>query len=157
MVACSLDLILGYGGMVSFGHAAFVGVGAYTVAILGHHGVTSGLIAWPVSVAMAALLALVIGGISLRTSGVYFIMITLAFAQMLYYLTVSLKTYGGDDGVRIVRNTFAGVLDCVDPRPCTMSYGSACAWCSGWGDGSCTRALAWCCAVLKRTNSACKP
>src|SRR5215467_4031982 len=111
MVACSLDLILGYGGMVSFGHAAFVGVGAYTVAILGYHGVTNGLIAWPASVVMAALLALVIGGISLRTSGVYFIMITLAFAQMLYYLAVSLKTYGGDDGVRIVRNTFAGVLD----------------------------------------------
>jgi len=111
MVACSLDLILGYGGMVSFGHAAFVGVGAYTVAILGYHGVTSGLIAWPASVVMAALLALMIGGISLRTSGVYFIMITLAFAQMLYYLAVSLKTYGGDDGVRLVRNTFAGALD----------------------------------------------
>src|SRR5262249_52741929 len=111
IVACSLDLILGYGGMVSFGHAAFVGVGAYTVAILGYHGVTSGLIAWPASMVIAALLALVIGGISLRTSGVYFIMITLAFAQMLYYLAVGLKTYGGDDGVRIVRNTFAGVLD----------------------------------------------
>lgn len=111
MVACGLDLILGYGGMVSFGHAAFVGAGAYTVAILGHHGVTSGLIVWPVSVVVAALLALVIGGISLRTSGVYFIMITLAFAQMLYYLAVSLKAYGGDDGVRVVRHTFAGVLD----------------------------------------------
>ena len=114
IVACSLDLILGYGGMVSFGHAAFVGVGAYTVAILGYHGVTSGLIAWPASVVMAALLALVIGGISLRTSGVYFIMITLAFAQMLYYLAVSLKTYGGDDGVRIVRNTFARRLMHID-------------------------------------------
>src|SRR5262249_10887599 len=69
MVACSLDLMLGYGGMVSFGHAAFVGVGAYTVAILGYHGVTSGLIAWPASVVMAALLALGIGGAGARTRG----------------------------------------------------------------------------------------
>src|SRR5262245_56513744 len=111
MAACSLDLILGYGGMVSFGHAAVVGAGAYTVTILGYHGVISGFVAWPASMVVAALLALVIGGISLRTSGVSFIMITLAFAQMLYYLAVSLKTYGGDDGVRIMRNTFAGVLD----------------------------------------------
>lgn len=111
MVACSLDLILGYGGMVSFGHAAFVGAGAYAVAILGQHGVTSACIAWPVSIAVAAGLALVIGGISLRTSGVYFIMITLAFAQMLYYLAISLTAYGGDDGMRVVRNTFAGLLD----------------------------------------------
>jgi len=111
MVACSLDLILGYGGMVSFGHAAFFGVGAYAVAILGHHGVTSGFMVWPVSIAAAAGLALVIGSISVRTSGVYFIMITLAFAQMLYYLAVSLTAYGGDDGMRIARNTFAGILD----------------------------------------------
>src|SRR4030095_15918561 len=75
IVACSLDLILGYGGMVSFGHAAFVGVGAYTVAILGYHDVTSGLIAWPASVVMAALLGPVIGGHMLGTSGGYFIMI----------------------------------------------------------------------------------
>src|SRR5215475_7111734 len=74
MVACSLDLILGYGGMVSFGHAAFVGVGAYTVAILGYHGVTSGLIGWPANVVIAVVVALLIGGISLRTSGMYFIM-----------------------------------------------------------------------------------
>jgi branched-chain amino acid transport system permease protein len=111
MVACSLDLILGYGGMVSFGHAAFVGAGAYAVAILGQHGVTSSFLVWPVSIAVAAGLAVVIGSISLRTSGVYFIMITLAFAQMLYYLTISLPAYGGDDGVRIARNTFAGLLD----------------------------------------------
>jgi len=115
MVACSLDLILGYGGMVSFGHAAFVGAGAYVVAILGAHGVTSGLLVWPISVGLAAGLALVIGSISLRTSGVSFIMITLAFAQMLYYLAVSLQAYGGDDGMRIVRNTFAGVLDLRQP------------------------------------------
>jgi branched-chain amino acid transport system permease protein len=111
MVACSLDLILGYGGMVSFGHAAFVGAGAYAVAILGQHGVTSALLVWPVSIVVAAGLALVIGSISLRTSGVSFIMITLAFAQMLYYLTVSLQAYGGDDGLRILRNSFAGGLD----------------------------------------------
>ena len=101
LVATSLNLILGFGGMVSFGHAAFVGVGAYTVGILMQHGVTSAWLAWPLAMVVSALLALLIGAISLRTQGVYFIMITLAFAQMLYYLAVSLKAYGGDDGLSL--------------------------------------------------------
>ena len=101
LAATSLNLILGFGGMVSFGHAAFVGVGAYTVGILMQHGVTSAWLAWPLAMAVSALLALLIGAISLRTQGVYFIMITLAFAQMLYYLAVSLKAYGGDDGLSL--------------------------------------------------------
>jgi branched-chain amino acid transport system permease protein len=122
MVASSLDLILGYGGMVSFGHAAFFGVGAYAMAILSHHGVVSGFIAWPLSMAVAAVVALVIGSISLRTSGVYFIMITLAFAQMLYYLVVSLKAYGGDDGLRVVRNAFHGFGGVLDLRQHTLLY-----------------------------------
>ena len=99
LAATSLNLILGFGGMVSFGHAAFLGIGAYSVAILMFHGVTSAWIAWPLAVVVSALFALVIGFVSLRTKGVYFIMITLAFAQMLYYVSTSVKAYGGDDGL----------------------------------------------------------
>lgn len=101
LAATSLNFILGFGGMVSFGHAAFVGVGAYTVGILMQHGMTSAVVAWPAAMLMGGLFALIIGSISLRTQGVYFIMITLAFAQMLYYLAVSIKTYGGDDGLAL--------------------------------------------------------
>ena len=110
MAAASLNLVLGYGGMVSFGHAAFFGAGAYIVGILAYEGVTNLWIAWPLAVAAAALAALVIGAISLRTRGVYFIMITLAFAQMMYYVFVSLKAYGGDDGLSLPsRSTGLGV------------------------------------------------
>ena len=101
MAAASLNLVLGYGGMVSFGHAAFFGAGAYIVGILAVEGITSLWISWPLAIAVAALAALVIGAISLRTRGVYFIMITLAFAQMMYYVFVSLKAYGGDDGLSL--------------------------------------------------------
>jgi len=103
MAAASLNLVLGYGGMVSFGHAAFFGAGAYVAGILTVEGVTSAWITWPAAVAVAALAALVIGALSLRTRGVYFIMITLAFAQMMYYVFVSLKAYGGDDGLSLPR------------------------------------------------------
>jgi branched-chain amino acid transport system permease protein len=101
IAATSLNLALGYGGMVSFGHAAFFGGGAFVVGILAAEGVRSAWIAWPIATAVAALAALVIGALSLRTRGVYFIMITLAFAQMIYYIFVSLKTYGGDDGLQL--------------------------------------------------------
>ena len=115
LAATSLNLILGFGGMVSFGHAAFVGVGAYTVGILMQHGVSSAWLAWPLAMAVSALLALLIGAISLRTQGVYFIMITLAFAQMLYYLAVSLKAYGGDDGLSLPgRSTLGGGMELTD-------------------------------------------
>lgn len=108
LAATALNLIVGYGGMVAFGHAAFFGLGAYGVAILMQHGVTSAWIAWPAAVAVAALAALGVGLVSLRTRGVYFIMITLAFAQMLYYLVLSLKNYGGDDGLPLnERSTLA--------------------------------------------------
>jgi branched-chain amino acid transport system permease protein len=110
IAAASLNLVLGYGGMVSFGHAAFFGAGAYVVGILAAEGLTSLWIAWPMAIAVAALAALVIGAISLRTRGVYFIMITLAFAQMIYYIFVSLKAYGGDDGMSLPsRSTGLGV------------------------------------------------
>jgi branched-chain amino acid transport system permease protein len=110
MAAASLNLVLGYGGMVSFGHAAFFGAGAYIVGILAVEGVTSLWIAWPAAIVVAALAALVIGAISLRTRGVYFIMITLAFAQMMYYVFVSMKAYGGDDGLSMpARSTGLGL------------------------------------------------
>ncbi|MBR8654661.1 branched-chain amino acid ABC transporter permease [Achromobacter sp. Marseille-Q0513] len=101
LAATSLNLILGYGGMVALGHAAFFGAGAYAVGILAMSGVTSALVSWPVAVALAAVLACVTGAISLRTRGVYFIMITLAFAQMLFYIFISLRQYGGEDGLNL--------------------------------------------------------
>ena len=109
IAATSLNLVLGYGGMVSFGHAAFFGAGAFVVGILAAEGVRSAWIAWPAATAVAALAALLIGALSLRTRGVYFIMITLAFAQMIYYVFVSLKAYGGDDGLSMPgRSTVGG-------------------------------------------------
>src|SRR5258708_8979630 len=95
--------------MVSFGHAAFFGAGAFVVGILAVEGVPSAWIAWPAAVAVAALSALVIGAMSLRTRGVYFIMITLAFAQMIYHIFVSLKTYGGDDGLSMPGRSTVGI------------------------------------------------
>ncbi len=110
--AVSLNLIMGYGGMVSFGHAAYLGIGGYAVGILAKEGIGSGLVQWPVAIAAAALYALVVGALSLRTRGVYFIMITLAFAQMIYYVTIGLDRYGGDDGLTIYRRSqFGGLID----------------------------------------------
>jgi branched-chain amino acid transport system permease protein len=116
IAALSLDLILGYGGMVSFGHAVYLGIGAYAVGILTFHGIDNGFLQWGLAIVASALAALVIGAISLRTSGVYFIMITLAFAQMLYYLGISLETYGGDDGMRLTsRSRFGALIDLGNP------------------------------------------
>lgn len=130
IAAVALDLALGYGGMVSFGHAAFVGIGAYTVGILSSHasngtllfdgalpigGTHAALIAWPLAVIAAAMAAFLIGLVSLRTRGVYFIMITLAFAQMVYFFFVSLETYGGDDGLALWQRSDLLGLDLYDP------------------------------------------
>jgi branched-chain amino acid transport system permease protein len=101
MAAVSLNLILGYGGMMSFGHAAYLGIGGYAVGMLAFEGVSSGFVQWPVALLVSALFALLIGALSLRTRGVYFIMITLAFAQMTYYIVAGLARYGGDDGLTI--------------------------------------------------------
>lgn len=101
IAAASLNVILGYGGMVALGHAGFVGVGAYTVVALVDAGFTSAWGAWAAAFGVGGLFAAIIGAVSLRTRGVYFLMITLAFAQMLYYLAVSLNTWGGDDGYGI--------------------------------------------------------
>ncbi len=112
LAALSLNLIMGYGGMVSFGHAAYLGIGGYAVGILSKEGIFSGFVQWPVAIAASALYALVVGALSLRTRGVYFIMITLAFAQMIYYVAIGLDRYGGDDGLTIYRNSqFGGLID----------------------------------------------
>lgn len=130
MAAVGLNLAIGYGGMISFGHAAFFGLGGYIAGISAFHAFDfSPVFSWPMTLpgtdnmlwiwlaaALAcALLASIIGAISLRTSGVYFIMITLAFAQMIYYFAISWPTYGGEDGLPIyLRNQFPG-LDTNDP------------------------------------------
>ncbi|MEA2858386.1 MAG: branched-chain amino acid transport system permease protein [Methylobacteriaceae bacterium] len=111
MAAVSLDLILGYGGMVSLGHAAFLGIGAYAVGIMTAEGVTSGFVQWPIAIFAAAIAALVIGVLSLRTRGVYFILVTLAFAQMVYFISVGLDVYGGDDGLVISTRSQLGLLN----------------------------------------------
>jgi branched-chain amino acid transport system permease protein len=105
LAAVSLNLILGFGGMMSFGHAAYLGVGGYAVGMLAHEGVYSGFVQWPVALLASALFALVIGALSLRTRGVYFIMITLAFAQMAYYVASGMSRYGGDDGLTIYKRS----------------------------------------------------
>jgi branched-chain amino acid transport system permease protein len=109
IAAMSLDLILGVGALVSFGHAAFLGLGGYACAILMSHGVGEAIVALPVALAVCALFALATGAVSLRTEGLNFIMITLAFAQMAYFTMVSLSQYGGDDGIQLARrSTVAG-------------------------------------------------
>lgn len=125
LAAVGLNLALGLGGLVSFGHAAFFGIGGYAAGILSSHAFNSQplmtwpveiggsdemLVIWPVAVILSGFVALVIGAISLRTSGVYFIMITLAFAQMIYYFATSWPAYGGEDGLSsALRNSFPGI------------------------------------------------
>jgi len=112
LAAVSLNLIMGYGGMMSFGHAAYLGIGGYAVGILAAEGIGSGFVQWPVALLASALFALAIGTLSLRTRGVYFIMITLAFAQMAYYVASGLSRYGGDDGLTIYkRSDFGGLIN----------------------------------------------
>ncbi len=131
IAAVALDLLLGHTGLPSFGHAGFFGLGGYTVGILAFHaadgsqflgfipGATAAWVVWPAAILAAALAALVIGALSLRTTGVSFIMITLAFAQMLFFLFVSLKLYGGDDGLGFrSRNPVPG----ISPRDNTGFY-----------------------------------
>ncbi len=109
IAALALDFICGYGGLVSFGHAAFIGIGAYTVGILGSHGVTDMAVTLPVALAVSALFAYLTGTVCLRTKSVYFIMITLAFGQMAYFVAGSLSPYGGDDGMTLkLRSTLFG-------------------------------------------------
>ena len=114
IAAVSLNMILGYGGLVSFGHAMFFGIGGYAVGILSAEGISSGWIQWPVALLAATAWAALIGALSLRTRGLYFIMITLAFAQLVYYVGSGLEAYGGDDGLNISRSRFPGLIDLRD-------------------------------------------
>ncbi|WP_226781741.1 branched-chain amino acid ABC transporter permease [Oceaniglobus trochenteri] len=132
LAGVGLNIALGLGGLVSLGHAAFFGIGGYAMGILASHaqayapimewpflieGTKSMPVIWIVAMLAAALAALAIGALSLRTSGVYFIMITLAFGQMLYYFAISWPAYGGEDGLSIyVRNGFPG-LNTLAPAP----------------------------------------
>ena len=110
IAALALDLLIGYGALVSFGHAAFIGLGAYAVGILASHGINDALISLPAALTLSGLFALATGIVCLRTKGVYFIMITLAFGQMAYFTASSLAPYGGDDGLTVrMRSTFAGL------------------------------------------------
>ena len=139
IAALSLNLIMGFGGMVSFGHAAYLGIGGYAVGILAKEGIGSGFVQWPVAVTASALYALVVGALCLRTRGVYFIMITLAFAQMIYYVASGLDRYGGDDGLTIYhRSQFGPSISTT--RRCSTICVSACCW----------RAFIWCGASLIR-------
>jgi len=114
LAALSLDLILGYGALVSFGHAAFLGIGAYAVGILASHGIEDALMQVPTALAASALFALATGAVSLRTRGVYFIMITLAFGQMLLFFVRSLAGYGGDDGLTLAERSRVAGLPLLD-------------------------------------------
>lgn len=114
LAATGLNLVLGYGGMIALGHAAFFGAGAYTVVMLAGAQVQSALVVWPAAVCLAAAVAFFVGAVSLRTRGVYFIMITLAFAQMVYYVFISLRQYGGEDGVNLAGRSWLPLVDSGD-------------------------------------------
>jgi branched-chain amino acid transport system permease protein len=110
LAALSLNLILGYGGLVAFGHALYIGIGAYSVGILASMGVTSGWFHLGAAVVFSLAVALFTGAISLRVTGIHFIMITLAFAQMFFFLAISLRQFGGDEGMTIpVLSHFGGI------------------------------------------------
>lgn len=115
IAALSLEIILGYGGLASFGHAAYLGLGSYSVGILDHYGIDNGFLQFGTAIAVSAAAAFFIGAVSLRTTGASFVMITLAFAQMLYFLFVSLTVYGGDDGMSIGRHSDFGLFDLSQP------------------------------------------
>jgi branched-chain amino acid transport system permease protein len=134
IAAVALNLILGYGGMISFGHAAFIGIGAYAVGIPVYHntyggfeGIASynGLFHLAIAIGASALFALITGAISLRTKGVYFIMITMAFAQMVFFFFQSINEYGGDDGLVIDIRSELPFINLDSPMQLYfLSYGS---------------------------------
>lgn len=134
IAAVSLNLILGYGGLVSFGHAVYLGIGAYCVGIPVYHATYgewewiasyNGLFHIALAVSISAVFALIVGAICLRTKGVYFIMITMAFAQMMFFFIVSLETYGGDDGLTIDIRSELPLINLDDPLHLfLLCYGS---------------------------------
>src|SRR5258706_7167637 len=114
LAALGLNLILGYGAMVSFGHALYIGIGVYAVGILSFHGINNGYVHVAVALGAGLVAAIMIGYVCLRVSGVGFIMITLAFAQMFYFLAISLRTYGGDEGMGLSTRSDFGIIDLND-------------------------------------------
>ena len=116
LAAMSLDLIVGYAGLVSFGHAAFFGLGCYAAGVLPMVGVQNFVVVFAVAALAAALIGLVTGAISLRASGLYFIFITLAFAQMVFYVAQGMRPLSGDDGFRLPAPTLLGGLRLTDPH-----------------------------------------
>lgn len=116
IAATGLNLVLGYGGMVSLGHALFVGLGAYVVGIASFHGMDNGWLQLAIALALAGVVAVPVGLVSLRTRAIGFIMITLAFGQMFYFLAVSLKQYGGDDGLPIYQTSMLGPWPSLDGK-----------------------------------------
>lgn len=111
LAAVSLNLLIGYTGLVSLGHALYIGLGAYAVGLLNFHELDNGWLQLAAALLSSAVVALITGAICLRTTGMAFIMITLAFAQMFYFLGVSLKQYGGDDGMRLTRRSVLWPID----------------------------------------------
>lgn len=127
IAATALNLILGYGGMVSFGHALYLGLGVYAAVIPAFHGIDNGLVQLLITLLGCGLIGLITGSIVLRTTGIAFIMITLAFAQMVFFLFVSLRDYGGDDGLRLATPTRIAGLDLTDPVTLyAVSFGLLC-------------------------------
>jgi len=154
IAAVSLNLIMGFGGMVSFGHAAYLGIGGYAIGILAKEGIGTGLVQWPVALLVSGLFALAVGALSLRTRGVYFIMITLAFSQMVYYVAIGLDRYGGDDGLTIhKRSSFGSVIDLTNRAQFWLAFCSACMRCGG----SSIRASVSSSRARARTTEGCRP
>ena len=156
IAALALDLLVGYGALVSFGHAAFIGIGAYAVGILAAHGISDVLVALPVALAGRALFAFLTGIVCLRTKGVYFIMITLAFGQMAYFMASSLAPYGGDDGLTIRRAARSLGFPLLQERPRVLLRRAALSArrLSALPRAGRLRASAACCAARARTRSA---
>lgn len=126
IAAVSLDLVVGFVGRVSLGHAAFFGIGVYSAGILANWGITQIWVVIPVAIAVAAVIGCFIGAISLRTSGLYFIFITLAFSQMLFFTAQGLRMYGGDDGFTLPAATqWFGGFDLSQPRVLAYTMVSA--------------------------------
>lgn len=116
IAAASLNFITGFGGMVSLGHAMYLGLGAYTAGVMAYHGVNNGFLQIGVMLVVTGLAAAIVGGIALRASGIFFIMITLALAQIFYYSALSSRTYGGEEGLRMAdRSQFTKYIDMYDP------------------------------------------
>ena len=156
LAAVSLNLILGYGGMMSFGHAAYLGIGGYAVGILAFEGSRQALCNGRSRFWCQRFSHSCIGALSLRTRGVYFIMITLAFAQMAYYIVAGLARYGGDDGLTIQkRSQFLPPINLSNKVQfyyiCLVLLCARSTWCGAWS----TPVLAWQCRVRDRTICAC--